>query len=310
MNVTLIGRSAVLYAIGQKLLEQGHTIALIVTSKEAPEHTVTSKDLENFAASIGAEYLYAPKIMASDIAPKIAGKNDIGLSVNYTGIITQDVIDLFAHGILNAHGGDLPRYKGNACQAWAIINGEKEIGLCVHKMIGAEIDEGKIITRAYFQLHINTRVGEVYKWMEEQIPVLMTEAVELLQKDKNFYIADTKEQNNVSASRCYPRNPEDGKIDWTNRNVEILKLINASSEPFAGAFASFEDKPIRIWRAELFNDNEIYMAVPGQVAAIKIGGHVDVITGEGKLRLLEVEYEQLRTSDVAGIIKTIRKRLK
>ena len=37
----------------------------------------------------------------------------------------EEVIDFFELGILNAHGGDLPRYRGNACQAWAIINGEE-----------------------------------------------------------------------------------------------------------------------------------------------------------------------------------------
>ena len=36
------------------------------------------------------------------------------------------VISIFTLGILNAHGGDLPRYRGNACQAWAIINGEEK----------------------------------------------------------------------------------------------------------------------------------------------------------------------------------------
>ena len=38
------------------------------------------------------------------------------------------------------------RYRGNACQAWAILNGEK-ISLCIHKMIGGELDSGDIITR-------------------------------------------------------------------------------------------------------------------------------------------------------------------
>ena len=45
--------------------------------------------------------------------------------MNYTGIIPQSIIDLFNHGILNIHPGDLPRYRGNACLAWAIINAEK-----------------------------------------------------------------------------------------------------------------------------------------------------------------------------------------
>ena len=74
--------------------------------------------------------------------------------MNYTGIIPQSIIDIFQYGILNAHGGDLPRYRGNARQAWA-HNGEKSIGLCIHKMIGGEIDMcGDIIARDYSKLRI------------------------------------------------------------------------------------------------------------------------------------------------------------
>ncbi|GAB1465742.1 hypothetical protein MASR2M54_12420 [Aliarcobacter cryaerophilus] len=51
---------------------------------------------------------------------------EIAVSLNYSSIISQNVIDLFPLGVLNAHGGDLPRYRGNACQAWAIINGEEK----------------------------------------------------------------------------------------------------------------------------------------------------------------------------------------
>ena len=40
-------------------------------------------------------------------------------------MFSQSTIDLFPLGIL-IHGGDLPKYRGNACQAWAIINGEEK----------------------------------------------------------------------------------------------------------------------------------------------------------------------------------------
>ena len=74
----------------------------------------------------------------------------MAISVNHLSIIDEDIINLFKYGILNAHGGDLPRYR-NACLR-PIINGEKKIGLCVHKMIGGELDNGDIISRDYFEL--------------------------------------------------------------------------------------------------------------------------------------------------------------
>ena len=81
-------------------------------------------------------------------------------------------------GILNAHGGDLPRYRGNACQAWAILNGEEKIGLCIHKMIGGELDSGNIIAKEFLKIDINTKVTQVWGWMSTSIPKLFLKLYE------------------------------------------------------------------------------------------------------------------------------------
>ena len=123
--------------------------------------------------------------------------------------------------------------------------------------------------------------------MERRIPDLAVEALDSLAKDPDFLI-ERQSKDFRDALRCYPRNPADGEIDWRESNVQILRLINASSEPFSGAFCQFKGEKMIIWRANLFQDNEIYLAVPGQVAAITSEGVV-VTTGEGKLLLTEVE---------------------
>ena len=94
----------------------------------------------------------------------------------------------FRHGILNAHGGDLPKYRGNACQAWAILNGEEKIGLCVHKMVGGELDSGVIIERESMILDQSTKVGECYEWMNKRIPELFLSAVQRLEENEDYYL--------------------------------------------------------------------------------------------------------------------------
>jgi methionyl-tRNA formyltransferase len=87
---------------------------------------------------------------------KDAGE-EIAVSINETGVIPQEVIDLFPLGILNAHGCDLPKYTGNTCQVWAFLNGEKRISLGIHRMIGGEFDRGDIITRDYLSIDHNAK---------------------------------------------------------------------------------------------------------------------------------------------------------
>ena len=307
MNVAVIGRTEILYETVELLLDNGFEVPLIITSQSAPEYTKISKDFEQLAQNIGAKYIYTTKL--DKHKEEIQKANcKIAVSLNYSSIISQAVIDLFPLGVLNAHGGDLPRYKGNACQAWAILNGEKKIGLCIHSMIGGEVDSGDIIARDYLPIDTNTKVTKCWEWMAEKIPYMFLNAVKKLEENPNYFL-EVQSKNPKDALRCYPRLPEDGKIDWKKSNVEILRLINASNKPYAGAYCFYEDKKLIIWDAEIFEDNENYLSEVGQVSSINQDGSIIVIAGDRKLKINQIEYDGF-IGKPKEKIKSIRKRLK
>lgn len=306
MKIAVIGRTEILYDTIEELLKNNHDVRLIITSKEAPEYTKTSKDFEALSNKIGARYIYTNKLDNCKDEIKKADC-EIAVSLNYSSVISQDVIDLFPLGVLNAHGGDLPRYRGNACQAWAILNGEEKIGLCIHSMIGGEIDSGNIIARKYIPISINTKISDIYTKVQNLTPDLFLEAINRLSENKD-YILEVQSKDSKDALRCYPRIPEDGKIDWNKSNIEILRLINASNKPYSGAYCFYDDKQLIIWDAELFEDDENYLSVVGQVAKIEKDGSILVICGNGKLKINEIEYDDFIGSPNVKI-KSIRKRL-
>ena len=122
----------------------------MITSKAAPEYK-KEQDFKDLADGISTTFIQTGKINSKKVIDKIKslGIIDIAVSIEYSGVIAAEIIDLFPMGILNAHGGDLPKYRGNACQAWAIIKGE-ENRLCIHKMIGGELDSGDIVLRLIY----------------------------------------------------------------------------------------------------------------------------------------------------------------
>lgn len=309
MRIAIIGRTEALYNTANLLLKKGYDIPIIITSKEAPEYNIKADDFEKLAKQNGSIFINTSKINEATVIQKIKEVMpiDIGVSMNYTGIVGNEVISLFRIGILNAHGGDLPRYRGNACQAWAIINGEKQIGLCIHKMIGGELDSGDIITRDYFTLNNNTKIGDVFDWMTKSIPSLFLESIDKLSIDST-YILEKQSKELSSILRTYPRLPIDGKIDWKKNNYEILRLINASSYPFSGAFCEYENEKMIIWEADLVSDGENYLAMPGQISSINTDNSVTVITGDGKIILKIISYKTY-TGTPGIVINSIRKRL-
>lgn len=306
MKIAIIGRTEILFDTVQILRQAGHSITCILTNKEAPEYTKTTADFECLASDLSIPFASTAQIK-NVIAMLQATGSDIGVSLNYAGIIPKEITDLFPMGILNAHGGDLPRYRGNACQAWAILNGEDKIGLCIHRMIGGELDSGDIIARDYLAIDHTTKVTAVWAWLNQRIPDLFLQAVNQLAIDPG-YILEIQSKDQQDAHRSYPRLPEDGRVDWRQSALQVLRLINASNKPYAGAFCDYEGQRLIIWDAELVEAFENFSAIPGQITRIG-AGFVEVACGEGKLCILFAEYAgQVDTPN--AWIKSIRKRLK
>lgn len=305
MRIAVIGRSEFLYDTVSHFLKTGHDVACILTAKEAPEYMRTSDDFNELALA-----LKIPFAQGSNIRDfrrfLIDASANIAVSVNYATIIPQEIIDLFPLGILNAHGGDLPRYRGNACQAWAILNGENHIGLCIHRMIGGEVDSGDILAREQLPINLQTTITDVWAWMLQRIPVLFGEVVAHLAINPSF-ILETQSREPGTALRCHPRRPEDGRIDWHQPALNIVRLVNASTRPFAGAFCTFQGEKLVVWRAELVEQREQFCAVPGQVTGLTESS-VEVACGLDKIRILESEY-QGRIVAPSALIRSTRDRV-
>jgi len=297
MRVGIIGRSSLMMNTIHEVRRRGYEVSFIITSKEAPEYEICHQDFESIAIDIGCPYLYVDSSNKNQIEDFIQSccPADVCLSVNYSGVIPEKIIKLFSIGILNAHLGDLPKYRGNATGAWAILNGEERVGLCIHKMIGGELDSGDIICKNYLEILDNTRVGELYEWMESEIPKQYIVALKRLHLDSK-YVLEKQSKNPKFGLRTFSRQPKDGRVSFDKISLFVNRLINASSEPFSGAFAFFGDKIIIIWRSEILLVKDNYQFVPGQIIEINdLEGYVVVGCGDQTyLKLLDVEIDKKR----------------
>jgi len=296
MKILIVGRTKSLLITCDLLIQNGFQIIGIITCRASEECIVDEFDFYNYSKINNIPFLKTQKINSDESLKFInnLGEIDISLSMNWIGVIGEKFIYKFRLGVLNAHGGDLPRYRGNACQAWAIINGEKEIGLCIHKMVDDELDSGDILLKKKYTINISTRIGDVYKWFDSDIPQMFLQAVILL-KDNPDYIFETQSKNPNDTLRCYPRMPEDGKIDWSNTAESIVRLVNACSEPYSGAFCVDRvGNIIKVWRSELVEDIGNWIGVPGQIVQFLSSGELVLLTGKGKIKISEIEFNGIR----------------
>jgi methionyl-tRNA formyltransferase len=86
------------------------------------------------------------------LAPLLrAHEPDLALCTGFPWLIPADAIAVPSLGIVNGHPSLLPRYRGPFPVAWAVRNGEREIGLTYHLM-DASFDTGPVLAQAPLEL--------------------------------------------------------------------------------------------------------------------------------------------------------------
>src|SRR5262245_59097467 len=288
MRLAALGRTHWLYDSIQKLAEAGHQVVLIATSSASPEYQVTEEDFARLAGELKAEFINDAVLNRPQYVRRVRELAlDVAVSVNCVSLLSEDLIKCFRRGVLNAHAGDLPRFRANAVPNWAILRGEPRVVLTVHFMT-PELDAGPILLQHNVALNESTYIGDVYHELSRIIPDLFVQAVDGLAKQT---LTPRQQPTDPSLSlRCYPRLPRDGQIDWKRPAVETSRLVRASSEPFAGAYTFLDAEILKVWRARPGELGFPHCGVPGQVVGCNTkAGEVSVLTGDGILVLEEVE---------------------
>jgi methionyl-tRNA formyltransferase len=224
---------------------------------------------------------------------------------------------------VNVHYAPLPQYRGRANVNWAIINGESHTAITIH-LVDQGLDSGNILFQGLVTILPDDTVADLYDHLNRlQLEHLGDAVARFLAGDKGM------QQVGEAATYGCTRLPTDGEIDWSAPTLKIDALIRAVVKPFPGAFTYLNGRRLTIWRARPLTPPPSYAGrVPGRVINVsRRDGFVDVLTGDGVLRLFEVELQGgtpvppnqvirtvkatlgLKTSDLLARIETLEREL-
>ena len=99
------------------------------------------------------------------------------------------------YGIINKHAGLLPKYRGIYPVFWAMINGDRAIGVTIHFM-NEQIDGGDIILQKKIPIENDDTFESLYKKVVYQTPKLFLKAVDLIKIGDKNYLSNISEKSN------------------------------------------------------------------------------------------------------------------
>jgi len=203
-------------------------------------------------------------------------------------ILPWHVLGLPPHGCINVHASLLPRWRGAAPVASAILSGDKVTGVTIMKM-DAGIDTGPILA----QREEPIRPDDTRASLSERLSRL---GAELLVETLPRYLAGElvpqpqPEQGVTYARRLHKA---DGLLDWSRPAIELERQVRAFA-PWPGTFTMWRGRRLKVLRATPLPGWQ-GDAPPGTVVALP--GGIAVAAGEGALRLESVQMAGKRPMD-------------
>lgn len=223
----------------------GHNIIAVITNPDRPKGRgmkMIASPVKEFAIEKSIPVLQPEKIR--EIKDTLEQINpDLFCVVAYGKILPQDILDIPKKGSINVHGSLLPQYRGAAPIQWAVLNGDKKTGITTMYM-NAGMDTGDMILQEEVQIGEDETTGELWDRLSKIGAKLLVETVAKIEKGT---APRTPQSGEFTMAPML--NKEMARIDWINKNSREIKNLVRGLNPIMGAYTTYNDKKIKIWRA-------------------------------------------------------------
>ncbi|GGS68173.1 methionyl-tRNA formyltransferase [Planobispora rosea] len=294
MRIVMFGYQTWGHRTLQALLGSGHEVVLVVTHPKSDHayERIWSDSVADLAEEHGVPVLLRNRPDDEELMLRLKeARPDLIVANNWRTWIPPEIFNLPRHGTLNVHDSLLPAYAGFSPLIWALINGEKEVGVTAH-MMDEELDAGDIVLQRAVPVGPEDTATDLFHRTVDLIEPVVTEALGLIASGRT----DWTPQDRSKASFFHKRSIEDSNIDWTWPAEDIARLVRAQSDPYPNAFTYYRGERVRVLKASV--SEGIYGGTPGRVF-IREGDGVVIVAGaearRGRSRGLVIE--RVRTED-------------
>lgn len=282
MRVLFLGNHTVGVTALAALLDAGADVGGVVAHPPDPEDGVRYESLFEFARDRGLEVIRSTGRDSGLRNFVAAARPELLWITDYRYLLPGEIVESAVHGAVNLHPSLLPRYRGRAPINWAIINGERRLGLTAH-FVDEGMDTGDIIEQHAFEL------GD-----DEDVAVALARLMPLYDAvSRSVFDAfcrgtvSRRPQDHARATSYPRRTPEDGRLNWRDSAVRVKDFVRALARPYPGAFTELRGVRCALWRARVEPD-----APDAPAGTVLECGRDDLLvsTGDGAVRVTDFTW--------------------
>ena len=297
MKVAFFGTSDFGIPSLEALKASNHSIICIVTTPDKPQ----GRNLKTIPSPVKEWALKndIPIIDYSKENPLPAVQKlqaEVFVVISFGVILSKAVLEV-PRISLNVHSSLLPRYRGPAPMHWALLNGDRETGVTVMRMV-EKLDAGDILLQKSLRIDKNDDIRTLSGRLSRLGAETLLESLDLLKKSAVYFLP--QEKKTVTYARKITK--EDGRIDWNRPADEIRNQVRA----FLGwpnSYSFYQGKRLLFLEASIETGD--VDAQPGTI--LEAGKHgLTIAAVDGALRVTRLQMEGKNPLPAADFFKGIQ----
>jgi methionyl-tRNA formyltransferase len=258
----------------------GYRVSLVVTQPDRPAGRglqLTPPAVKVVAEELGLEVFQPERIRSPESVARLRElAPELIVVAAYGQIVPGSVLEIPPRGAVNVHGSLLPRWRGAAPVAYAILNGDRTTGVTIMQM-DAELDHGPILAMAETEIGPDEDAVSLTDRLASLGADLLVETVSRLDE------IEPREQDHDRATYARKLTREDGELDWTLGAVEIDRRVRAF-QPWPGVTLPWKGNRLKVLRGRVRGG----VGRPGEVLSAGPDG-VEVACASGSYLLEAVQ---------------------
>jgi methionyl-tRNA formyltransferase len=282
MRVIFMGTPSFALPSLEVLRARGEDIIAVVTQPDRPQgrgQALAPPPVKVAAASARIPVQQPEKVRQPEFLEWCRAElPDLIVVVAFGQILPKALLEIPRQGCINVHASLLPKYRGAAPIAWAIIRGETETGITTMQM-DPGMDTGPILIQRVLPIRPDDTAETLGQRMSALGAHTLNETLDALKAGR---LSPTP-QDASQATLAPMLKKEDGVITWQQSATAIDALVRGM-DPWPGAWTTHAGEPWRIWKVRVLPDS----GEPGVVLRADSDG---VLVGAAQQSVLITELQ-------------------
>lgn len=296
----------------ERLIAGPHEVVLVVSQPDRPRgrgRRSTETPVAALARRAGLPLLLPEQVgckaeSAVDAAPEGAlselwtgeAAPDLGVVVAFGRFLPRHVRNHPKLGYcINAHASLLPRHRGAAPVAHALLAGDTQTGISVMR-VEREMDAGPVAGVRRIDIEAKQDAGDLAARLAALAADAVAEVVDQIAAEGVRW----QEQDHAGATFAPKLTPADARLDFHQSAQHLARRVRALS-PRPGAFTTLQGTRLRVLSATAHADERPAHVQPGEIECA--GHNLRIACGKGWLVPLRLQRAGGKALDTAAFLR-------